>query len=157
VEKEALLRGDIDCRPSLALRHPCCPIYPRHPYLPKGAKEPGTDASTSVSVNLTTQRPIRAPEAARLRCATRLETRGWFFEGRPACRWRVFVTTEGDPISERPRGALTDSGDSSRVLCFSGMVCRQLGVRFPWQPRASSGCSHLDFASRAVSSIFSLA
>jgi hypothetical protein len=33
--------------PSLALRHPCCPIYPRHPYLPKGAKEPGSDAQPS--------------------------------------------------------------------------------------------------------------
>jgi hypothetical protein len=43
--------GNVDCRPSLALRHPCCPIYPRHPYLPKGAKGPGNDASTSVSVN----------------------------------------------------------------------------------------------------------
>ena len=29
--------------PSLALRHPCCPIYPRHPYLPKGAKGPEND------------------------------------------------------------------------------------------------------------------
>jgi hypothetical protein len=31
-------------RPSLALRHPCCPIHPRRPYLPKGAKGPGNDA-----------------------------------------------------------------------------------------------------------------
>jgi hypothetical protein len=27
-----------------ALRHPWCPIYPLHPYLPKGAKGPGNDA-----------------------------------------------------------------------------------------------------------------
>jgi hypothetical protein len=27
--------------PSLALRHPCCPIYPRRPYLPKRAKGAG--------------------------------------------------------------------------------------------------------------------
>jgi hypothetical protein len=31
----------IDCRPSLALRQPWVPIYPRHPYLPKGAKGQG--------------------------------------------------------------------------------------------------------------------
>jgi hypothetical protein len=43
-KKETRLRGNIDCRLSLALRHPCYPICPRHPYLPKGAKEPGTDA-----------------------------------------------------------------------------------------------------------------
>src|SRR5712672_2623816 len=30
--------------PYHTLRHPCCPIYPRHPYLPKGAKGTGTDA-----------------------------------------------------------------------------------------------------------------
>ncbi len=38
------LRGDVGCCPSLALRHPCCPIYPRHFYLPKGAKGAGSDA-----------------------------------------------------------------------------------------------------------------
>jgi hypothetical protein len=27
--------------PSLALQHPCCPIYPRHPYRPKRAKGAG--------------------------------------------------------------------------------------------------------------------
>jgi hypothetical protein len=32
---------NVDRRPSLALRHPCCPIYPRHPYLPKLAKGEG--------------------------------------------------------------------------------------------------------------------
>jgi hypothetical protein len=32
---------DINCHPSLALRHPCCPIHPRHPYLPKGPKGKG--------------------------------------------------------------------------------------------------------------------
>src|SRR5258707_71348 len=33
-------RRGVDCRPSLALRHPCCPIYPRCAYLPKEAKGP---------------------------------------------------------------------------------------------------------------------
>jgi hypothetical protein len=45
------LRRDIDCRPSLALRHPCCPIYSRHPYLPKGAKGPGCGGSTTALVS----------------------------------------------------------------------------------------------------------
>jgi hypothetical protein len=43
-------RGDIDCRPSLALRHPCCPIYPRHPCLPKGDEGARERCSTNVSV-----------------------------------------------------------------------------------------------------------
>jgi hypothetical protein len=30
-KKATCLRGDIDCRPSLALRRPCCSIYPRNP------------------------------------------------------------------------------------------------------------------------------
>jgi hypothetical protein len=34
MKKETRLRGDFDCRPSLALRHPCCPIYPRPHHLP---------------------------------------------------------------------------------------------------------------------------
>jgi len=42
MKKETHLRGNIDCRPSLALRHPCCPIHPRHPYLPKGRRGQGT-------------------------------------------------------------------------------------------------------------------
>jgi hypothetical protein len=51
--------------PSLALRHPCCPIYPRHPYLPKGAKGQGTMLSQRVG-QLTTQRPVGAREAPRV-------------------------------------------------------------------------------------------
>ncbi len=42
-ERRPACAEDADC-PSLALRHPCCPIYPRHPYLPKGAKGTGHDA-----------------------------------------------------------------------------------------------------------------
>ena len=30
------VRGDVDCRPSLALGHPCCPDLPRHPPGPRG-------------------------------------------------------------------------------------------------------------------------
>jgi hypothetical protein len=41
------LSGDIDCRPSPALRHPCCPIYPRIPYLPKRAKGQGATPQLS--------------------------------------------------------------------------------------------------------------
>jgi hypothetical protein len=36
LKKETRLREDVDCRPSLPLGHPCCPINPRRPYLPKG-------------------------------------------------------------------------------------------------------------------------
>jgi hypothetical protein len=44
------LSGEIDCRPSRALRHPCCPICPRHPDLPKGAKGPENDATAPAAV-----------------------------------------------------------------------------------------------------------
>jgi hypothetical protein len=44
VKKETHLRGDGGCRPSLALRHSCCPICPRDPYLANGAKGPENDA-----------------------------------------------------------------------------------------------------------------
>jgi hypothetical protein len=49
------------------LRHPCCPIYPRDPYLPKAAKGPGNDASTSVSVNRTPRLNPRPARVARAR------------------------------------------------------------------------------------------
>jgi hypothetical protein len=41
-----------------ALRHPCCPIYPRHPYPPKGAKGQGTMLNQCVG-QLTTRRPCK--------------------------------------------------------------------------------------------------
>jgi len=34
----------------LTLRHPCCPIYPRQPYLPKGSEEARERCSTIVWV-----------------------------------------------------------------------------------------------------------
>jgi hypothetical protein len=40
--------ADIDCLPSLALRHPCCPIYPRHPYLPRGRRGQGAMVNQGV-------------------------------------------------------------------------------------------------------------
>jgi hypothetical protein len=50
-------RGDIDCRPSLALRHPCRPIYPRHP-LPAQGERRGRETMLNQWVGqLTTQRP----------------------------------------------------------------------------------------------------
>src|SRR5258708_32224838 len=47
LKNEARLRGDIDCRPSLALRHPSLPDYPRHLNLPKRAKGAGNDTQQS--------------------------------------------------------------------------------------------------------------
>ena len=40
-------RGDVDCRPSLALRHPCYPISPCHPYLPKRRRGQGAVVTIS--------------------------------------------------------------------------------------------------------------
>jgi hypothetical protein len=51
VKNETHLRGDIHCRPRWPFATLGSPIYPRNPYLPKGAKGAGSDASTSVSVN----------------------------------------------------------------------------------------------------------
>src|SRR5215471_14059519 len=51
LKKETHLRGDTRLLPLAALRHPCCPINPCHPYLPKRAKGPENDASTMVSIN----------------------------------------------------------------------------------------------------------
>jgi hypothetical protein len=42
VKNETHLRGDIHCRPRWPFATLGSPIYPRHPYLPKGAKGQGT-------------------------------------------------------------------------------------------------------------------
>jgi hypothetical protein len=46
-KRRPICAENVDCRPSLAIRDPCYPIYPRHPYLPKAAKGRGTDAQPS--------------------------------------------------------------------------------------------------------------
>jgi hypothetical protein len=42
------LNGDIDRRPSLALRDPCCPIHPRRPTCPRGRRGQGTSLNHRV-------------------------------------------------------------------------------------------------------------
>jgi hypothetical protein len=88
--KRRLACADIDCNSSRTLRHPCCPIYPRHPCLPKGAKGPGNDAQP---VCLSTDDPtalVGAREAGHraTRLATILGTAGGQWPARSGHRSR---------------------------------------------------------------------
>jgi hypothetical protein len=74
VEKETRLRGDIDCRPSLALRHPWPPDLPSpSPTGPRGRRGEGTMLNHRVG-QLTTQRPSKERVRHRVHRATRLAT-----------------------------------------------------------------------------------
>jgi hypothetical protein len=45
-KRRPICAGNVDCRPYHPFATLGSPIYPRHPYLPKGAKGPGNDAQS---------------------------------------------------------------------------------------------------------------
>jgi hypothetical protein len=73
LKKETRLRRDIDCRPSLALRHPCRPICPRELYLPKRRRAPGHDAQPGVG-QLTRERAAPCVQLGQRLIATEGDT-----------------------------------------------------------------------------------
>jgi hypothetical protein len=66
--------------PRLSLRHPCCPIYPRHPYLPKGAKGAGVRWPSAVLVSSLASPNLRQGAASASRAGKGLKA------GSPSCR-----------------------------------------------------------------------
>jgi hypothetical protein len=85
------------CRPSLTLRHTCCPIYPRHPYLPKGG-EGGRERRLNTVCRSTDDPTAQWERVRHPVCIAPLDTRGRISMTDLACRQRCVVTTEGDPI-----------------------------------------------------------
>jgi hypothetical protein len=61
--------ADIDCRPRWPFATPCCPIYPRHPYRPKGSEGARERCSTSLSVGRPAPKGCRVPSPERITCS----------------------------------------------------------------------------------------
>jgi len=88
------------------------PIYPRHPYLPKGAKGPESDAQHRVG-QLTTQRPqVRARQAPRVKSV--LSDRGWLLACSEA-EERAAALAASLKSLQQPR--LGWSGEKRRPIC----------------------------------------
>jgi len=123
-------RGDIDCCPQAPLATQStlgCPDRPRHPYLPKGAKGPGTDAQPSC--RSTDDPTAQSEHVRRVHWAKRLA----IIFGTAGARARSKRPLE---TLTRPRWCAVERGNRSRSSLALRHPCCPI---YPRHPRPAQG------------------